>query len=74
MDAYSEAESQARRMIEEACKAAGYPVEPVRFELPKEEFGDLASPVAFDLAKQAGKAPRRIAEELKAKIKPGDLF
>src|SRR5262245_66074273 len=36
-------------------------------QTPKIEFGELATPVAFELARQLKKAPRAIAEELIAK-------
>jgi arginyl-tRNA synthetase len=37
-------------------------------QTPKVEFGELATPVAFELARQLKKAPRAIAEELVGKI------
>ena len=37
-------------------------------QTPKVEFGELATPVAFELARQLRKAPRSIAEELIAKV------
>jgi len=76
MDAFTEMKSEAAKVLASACKSAGYQIAEaeLKFELPKEEFGDLASPVAFDLAKQAKKAPRKIAEEIKAKISLGGMF
>ena len=35
---------------------------------PKIEFGEMALPVAFELAKRLKKAPRAIAQELQAEI------
>src|SRR6185295_5200603 len=37
-------------------------------QTPKVEFGELATPVTFELARQLKKAPKVIAEELVAKI------
>ena len=39
---------------------------------PKRELGDLATPVAFDLARRLRKAPRAIAQELAAALGPID--
>src|SRR5438045_1176194 len=42
---------------------------PVTLEVPpRPEFGDLACPVAFELAKRLKKAPREIAAELRSKL------
>ena len=35
---------------------------------PKRELGDLATPVAFELARRLRKAPRAIAQELAAEV------
>ena len=35
---------------------------------PKIEFGEMALPVAFELAKRLKKAPRAIAQELQAEL------
>ncbi len=44
---------------------------PIVIEQPREpQFGELAVPVAFSLAKQLRKAPRKIADELVASIPP----
>jgi arginyl-tRNA synthetase len=44
---------------------------PVVVELPRQpEFGDLALPVCFTLAKQLKKPPRKIADEIVAELKP----
>src|SRR5687768_17638689 len=37
---------------------------------PKRELGDLATPVAFELARRLRKAPRAIAQELAAALGP----
>lgn len=44
-----------------------------KLEDAKEEFGDFASPVAFDLVKAAKKSPRKIAEEIVAQIEGDPL-
>ncbi len=41
---------------------------------PKVEFGEYALPLAFELAKKLRKAPRKIAEEIVAKIGPVEGF
>src|SRR5215831_18351217 len=43
------------------------PPEIVLNQTPKVEFGELATPVAFELARQLKKSPRVIAEELIAR-------
>ncbi len=44
---------------------------PVVVELPRQSgFGELALPVCFTLAKQLKKAPRKIADEMVAELKP----
>jgi arginyl-tRNA synthetase len=43
-------------------------------EYPKEQFGDLASAISFELAKREKKAPRSIAESIKDSIKPSGLI
>jgi arginyl-tRNA synthetase len=48
-----------------------------KLSFPKPEFGDLASPIAFDLARELKKAPQKIAEELCAAVSgrlEGTLF
>src|SRR6185503_8050857 len=42
---------------------------PLQLEYPpKRELGDLATPVAFELARRLRKAPRAIAQELAAEV------
>jgi arginyl-tRNA synthetase len=59
-------ETVARHVVER------YQVEvPVVVELPRQsDFGELALPVCFTLAKELKKPPRKIAEELVAELKP----
>src|SRR5437762_137653 len=44
------------------------PPEVILNQTPKVEFGELATPIPFELARQLKKAPRVIAEELVAKV------
>ena len=58
--------SALERAIVDACLKT-FGVEPPRLVLetpPKVELGDLACPVAFELAKVLKRPPRKIAEEL----------
>src|SRR5262249_3827135 len=50
------------------------PPEIVLNQTPKVEFGELATPVAFELARQLKKAPRSIADELVTKIGKIDVI
>jgi len=43
---------------------------PVAIEQPRPEFGELATPAAFALAKQLKRPPRKIAEEIAGSISP----
>ncbi len=57
---------ELERAIASACRRL-FGLDPPRVVLetpPKVELGDLASPVAFDLAKRLRRPPRTIAEEL----------
>ena len=52
--------------VQDACRRL-WGVEPPRLVLetpPKVELGDLALPIAFELAKVVRRPPRKIAEEL----------
>ncbi len=56
-------------------KLADLSVRDIEIEIPKEEgFGDLATPVAMKLAKKLKKAPKKIAEEIIARIEIEDVF
>ena len=62
-----------RQAILEAAEAV-LGLRPERVPLtypPDARLGDLATPVCFELARTARKAPRRIAEELVARMRPG---
>ncbi|MDZ7721503.1 MAG: arginine--tRNA ligase [candidate division KSB1 bacterium] len=59
--------------LEKALKKAGYEVDSrsIVLEQPKQEnFGDIATPVAMNLAKIAKKAPRLVAEEIVQNFEP----
>lgn len=58
-----------RAAIASKVAAMGAEGTPVTLEVPpKAEFGDLACPVAFELAKQLKRAPRDIAGELRSSL------
>jgi len=60
-----------RALVASAVESAGY--SKVDFDVsepPRKEFGDLTCNVAFQLSKQAKKAPQKIAGELIELIKP----
>ncbi|MBI1748845.1 MAG: arginine--tRNA ligase [Acidobacteria bacterium] len=65
-----------RKRLEQALisfvqQAYSLPLERVDFAVPPRiEFGDLSTPVAFDLAKPLRKAPRLIAEDIVNKLGP----
>ncbi len=46
----------------------------IEFEVPREEFGDLATPVAMALSKLLRRAPRKIAEEIVGAIEEKEVF
>ncbi len=77
MDPYLQAKERIAPLIFRACAQLGYLAAEKeiisKLEDAKEEFGDFASPVAFDLAKSARKAPRKIAEEVAAQIEEDPL-
>ncbi|MGE5278160.1 MAG: arginine--tRNA ligase [Acidobacteriota bacterium] len=61
---------ELERAIASACRRL-FGLDPPRVVLetpPKVELGDMASPVAFDLAKRLKRPPRKIAEELAPKL------
>jgi arginyl-tRNA synthetase len=66
-----------RKALENAVTAAGYSVPEKGIPLSHPEIathGDFATNVAFMLAKDAKKAPFQVAEEIAAKIEPGDMI
>jgi arginyl-tRNA synthetase len=67
-------ERYARDIVEKAVKGLGVEHISVEFEIPREEFGDLATPVAMTLSKILRKAPRKIAQEIVSSIEERDVF
>jgi arginyl-tRNA synthetase len=68
---FHELESRVARSFSAHLDSLGTPL-PVTLETPKEpSFGELAVPVAFQLARQMKKAPRAIAEQLLSGV--GDI-
>lgn len=67
-------ERDARNIVEQAVMRLGGGHIRVEFEIPREEFGDLATPVAMTLSKILKKAPRKIAEEIVGSIERKDVF
>ncbi|MBI4399892.1 arginine--tRNA ligase [Candidatus Micrarchaeota archaeon] len=75
---YSKARKVIAGAISASCKRLQYNVSPQLAEdsiqEAKAEFGDLASTIAFDLAKQLKQNPRVIAENIKSKIEKDKLI
>ena len=67
-------ERYAKEIMEKAVRKLGVEQVDVEFGVPKEEFGDLATPVAMALSKLLKKAPRKIAEEIVSSIEERDVF
>ncbi len=60
---------EAEQLIREAVKQTGYSIERVVLEEPpRQEYGDLSSTVAFDIAKKQKRKPLEVAEELHSKM------
>ncbi|MDD5317965.1 MAG: arginine--tRNA ligase [Candidatus ainarchaeum sp.] len=83
MDAFTEMKREAARVVASACGSVGYQVSEedvfCKLEVPKEEFGDIASPVAFDVARAERTSPRKIAEKITVAMRmfslvPGPFF
>lgn len=69
-------EKEAIKSLEKAIKSNGYEIEEeIKVEEPpKSDMGDLASTIAFQLAKVAKKPPIEIAKEILNVIKVSSLF
>jgi arginyl-tRNA synthetase len=69
-------QSTLKKIMQEAIKSAfDLTVDAVLFELPKDPtHGDLATPVAFSLAKPLSKAPKQIAEAIVSMIPFNDII
>ncbi|HDN19648.1 MAG TPA: arginine--tRNA ligase, partial [Candidatus Acetothermia bacterium] len=68
-------EARARAAISQALRALGMecPGE-LPLERPRPDFGDLSTRVAFLLAKEVGRPPQAIAQELAAALKDHPEF
>jgi len=69
-------EKTFRKILEQVCSSfPGVLTEfHVEIQIPKEEFGDLSTPLAMGLAKPLRKAPRAIAEQIVAVISGNPIF
>jgi arginyl-tRNA synthetase len=64
-------ETRARAALRDVVKQKyGVDAAPVTERPPKVEMGELASPLAFELAKRLKRAPRQIAQEIAAALGP----
>ncbi|MEM3555202.1 MAG: arginine--tRNA ligase [Candidatus Micrarchaeia archaeon] len=76
-DPFLHAKEEVVKLVEESCKKLKFQVSKEEIErsleYPKEQFGDLASAVCFELAKREKKAPRAIAEKIKDSIRKSEL-
>jgi arginyl-tRNA synthetase len=64
-------ETRARAALRDIVKQKyGVDAAPVTERPPKVEMGELASPLAFELAKRLKRAPRQIAQEIAAALGP----
>jgi len=70
---FLEEAEKIRVQIEETLSKLGYYAEAKVEEPPTPELGDVATPVAFDLAKKLRRKPLEIAEEIKREIEVGKL-
>ncbi|MFQ5974740.1 MAG: arginine--tRNA ligase [Candidatus Hydrothermarchaeales archaeon] len=64
---FKEFKKQARKTLKEALKAEGIEHE-IKFEEPMGDFGDISTPICFELAPKLKKSPEKIAEELVKKM------
>ena len=64
---FKEFKIQAEKSLKMALKAKGIDGE-IKFEEPIDNFGDISTPICFELAPKLRKSPSRIAEELVAKV------
>ncbi len=60
---------EARNLLQEALARRGLEIT-AAFEEPTGDFGDLSTPIAFELARPLKKAPKAIAEEMASEMKP----
>lgn len=69
-------ERHLRTILQDACAALSADVQgdAIEIQVPKEEFGDLSTPLAMGLAKPLRKAPRAIAEQIVQTVRANDVF
>src|SRR3989338_10852392 len=68
-------EKKLKEVLMKAIETLGWRLAEPTFTLPKQkEHGDLATNIAFILAKQVGKPPIAVAQELVARIQPSPSF
>ena len=76
-DPFAQARKNVVELIQESCRKHRLTVSEgeieASLEYPKEQFGDLASAICFELAKRERKAPRAIAESITRDMKPGGI-
>lgn len=65
---FLEEAERIRARVEEALGMLGYPLRVRVEEPPSPDLGDLATPVAFDIAKREGENPLKVAHRLIAEI------
>ncbi|MGQ9597166.1 MAG: arginine--tRNA ligase domain-containing protein [Thermoproteota archaeon] len=65
---FLEEAERIRAQVEEALGRLGYPLRARVEEPPSPDLGDLATPVAFDIAKREGENPLKVAHRLIAAI------
>ena len=72
---YDELISQFARELEAACSELGGAdnIEHT-ISIPKPEFGDICTSVAFELAKKAGRNPKHLAEQVAGNLRLAKLF
>ncbi|HSW62862.1 MAG TPA: arginine--tRNA ligase [Dissulfurispiraceae bacterium] len=69
-------ERQLRAVLQDACTSLNTDVlvDVIDIQVPKEEFGDLSTPLAMGLAKPLRKSPRAIAEQIVKAVSASPLF
>jgi arginyl-tRNA synthetase len=68
--------SEIQQLIQQAIQSAfgvDFDAEKIKIDYPPEGMGDFSTNVSLLLAKEVGKSPMEVAEELKNKIAPKDL-
>jgi len=77
-DPFLHARENVARLIYNSCKKLKLQISKEEIEnsleQPKEQFGELASAICFELAKKERKAPREIAESIKQRMERSELI